>query len=269
VSALFGRDAETGELAALIGQAARAGQAIVMIGEPGIGKTALLGAAAGLARDSGFQVLTATGVESEAQFPFAGLHQLLRPVLGARGAVALLMVFAAVATAFGLEAILGAFLAGAAIKLLDRDRAMTHGLFRVKLRAVGFGAFVPFFFVSTGMALDLHSLASPGTLARVPIFLAVLLVVRAVPALLYRPLAARRAQLVAAGLLQATSLSIPIVAGAIGVDLGLIRPGNYATLVAAGLLSVIAFPLLALPRLAGDAKRPSAGAGEGIGSRTA
>jgi predicted ATPase len=83
VSALFGRDAETGELAALIGQAARAGQAIVMIGEPGIGKTALLGAAAGLARDSGFQVLTATGVESEAQFPFAGLHQLLRPVLGA------------------------------------------------------------------------------------------------------------------------------------------------------------------------------------------
>jgi hypothetical protein len=83
VSALFGRDAKTGELAALIGQAARAGQAIVMIGEPGIGKTALLGAAAGLARDSGFQVLTATGVESEAQFPFAGLHQLLRPVLGA------------------------------------------------------------------------------------------------------------------------------------------------------------------------------------------
>jgi hypothetical protein len=233
VSALFGRDAETGELAALIGQAARAGQAIVMIGEPGIGKTALLGAAAGLARDSGFQVLTATGVESEAQFPFAGLHQPLRPVLGARGAVALLMVFAAVATAFG------------------------------------FGAFVPFFFVSTGMALDLHSLASPGTLARVPIFLAVLLVIRAVPALLYRSLAARPAQLFEAGLLQATSLSIPIVAGAIGVDLGLIRPGNYAALIAAGLLSVIAFPLLVLPRLAGDAKRPSAGAGEGIGSRTA
>jgi hypothetical protein len=71
-----------------------------------------------------------------------------------------------------------------------------------------------------------------------------------VPALLYAPFAARRAQLVAAGLLQATSLGIPIVAGAIGVDLGLIRPANYVALVAAGLLSVVLFPLLALPLLA-------------------
>jgi hypothetical protein len=79
---------------------------------------------------------------------------------------------------------------------------------------------------------------------------AALLVVRALPALLYAPFAVRRAQLVAAGLLQATSLSIPIVAGAIGVDLGLIRPTNYVALVAAGLLSVVLFPLLALPLLA-------------------
>ncbi len=83
-------------------------------------------------------------------------------------------------------------------------------------------------------------------------FLAALLVARALPAVLYAPLAARRRQLAAAGLLQATSLSIPIVAGSIGVQLGLIRPDTHVALVAAGLLSVVAFPLLALPWLAAD-----------------
>jgi len=83
----------------------------------------------------------------------------------------------------------------------------------------------------------------------VPIFLAALLLVRGVPAVLYRPLAERGSQLVAGGLLQATSLSIPIVAGQIGVDLGLIRPTNYVALVAAGLISVIVFPLVALTLL--------------------
>ncbi len=101
----------------------------------------------------------------------------------------------------------------------------------------------------------MHLVTSPSTLARVPLFLAALLVVRAVPALLYRPLAERRTQVLAAGLLQATSLSVPVVAGAIGVHLGLIRPDNYTALVAAGLLSVVLFPLLALPRLRADAPR--------------
>ncbi|MEO7058750.1 MAG: cation:proton antiporter [Lapillicoccus sp.] len=163
-----------------------------------------------------------------------------------RGAFALLCLFAALAAHFGLEAILGAFLAGATLKLLDRDEHATHALFRTKLRAVGFGVFVPFFFISTGMTIDLRTLAdAPSTLARVPIFVAALLLVRAVPAVLYRPLARRRSQLVGAGLLQATSLSIPVVAGMIGVDLQLITPGTYAALVTAGLLTVIVFPLLA------------------------
>src|SRR6202012_5391455 len=118
--------------------------------------------------------------------------------------------------------------------------------FRTKLEAIGFGALIPFFFVSTGMSLDVRSFVTdPGTLARVPVFLAALLVVRGLPALVYRPLLASRRQVVTAGLLQATSLSIPIVGGSIGVDLGLIRPDNYVALVAAGLVSVIAFPIAA------------------------
>ena len=171
-----------------------------------------------------------------------------------RGAFLLLAVFVVFASKFGLEAILGAFFAGATLKLVDRDRMMTHAFLRTKLEAIGFGVFVPFFFVSTGMKLDVESLFEGGsTLVRVPIFLAALLVVRALPAALYRPLAERRSQLVAGGLLQATSLSLPVVAGQIGVELGLIGPESYVALVAAGLLSVIVFPLLALTLLRGRA----------------
>jgi Kef-type K+ transport system membrane component KefB len=169
-----------------------------------------------------------------------------------RGAFLLLAIFVVLASRFGLEAILGAFLAGAILKLVDRDNAMTHAFFHGKLQAAGFGVFIPFFFVSTGIKLDVTSLFhSTSALSRVPLFLAALLVVRGLPALLYRPFADRASQLVAGGLLQATSLSIPVVAGQIGVDLGLIRPENYVALVTAGLLSVIVFPLVALTLMRG------------------
>jgi Kef-type K+ transport system membrane component KefB len=178
-----------------------------------------------------------------------------------RGAFLLLALFVVLASRFGLEAILGAFLAGATLKMVDRDEAMTHAFFHHKLEAAGFGVFVPFFFVSTGIKLDVTSLFHSGSaLARVPLFLAALVVARALPALLYRPFADRDSQLFAGGLLQATSLSIPVVAGQIGVDLGLIRPENYVALVAAGLLSVIVFPLVSLTLLRGQMRAVLSGA---------
>jgi len=176
-----------------------------------------------------------------------------------RSAFLLLIVFVVLASKFGLEAILGAFLAGATLKLLDRDDAMTHTFFRRKLEAVGFGVFVPFFFVATGLRLDVDTLfASGSALARVPIFLGALLLIRGLPALLYRPLAERREQVLAGGLLQATSLSFLIVAGQLGVDLDLVSSVNYTALVAAGLLSVIVFPLVALSLLRRSPQEQSA-----------
>ena len=176
-----------------------------------------------------------------------------------RGAFLLLTIFVVLASKFGLEAILGAFFAGATLRLVDTDEMMTHTLLRAKLEAVGFGVFVPFFFVSTGMALDVGSLFEhASTLARVPIFLAALLVVRGLPTLAYRPFGQPR-QLVGGALLEATSLSIPVVAGQIGVDLHLISAQSYIALVAAGLLSVIVFPLLAVPLLPGRAVRSRPG----------
>jgi len=79
---LLGRDRELSALAGLIDQIGEHGGSMVVLGEPGVGKSALLRAAAGHGRAAGLQVLETTGVECEARLPFAGLHQLLRPVLG-------------------------------------------------------------------------------------------------------------------------------------------------------------------------------------------
>jgi predicted ATPase len=78
--ALIGRDAETGRFRDLVGGAGKGGAALVLRGEPGIGKTALLAEVIGFARAAGLRVLHTVGVESEAHLPYAGLHQLLRPV---------------------------------------------------------------------------------------------------------------------------------------------------------------------------------------------
>ena len=77
---LLGRAHEQSLLTSLLDEVAERGQALVLRGEPGIGKSRLLSVAAQTARDRGMTVLTATGVQSEAHLPFAGLHQLLRPV---------------------------------------------------------------------------------------------------------------------------------------------------------------------------------------------
>ena len=163
-----------------------------------------------------------------------------------RGAFLLLVAFVALAERLGLEVILGAFLAGALLSLVDRDREMTHPAFRAKLEAVGFGVFIPVFFVTSGVAFDLDALfQGASTVARVPLFLAALLVVRALPALLYRP-ALGSLDTAVAGLLQATSLPFIVAASMIGIELGLLDAATGAALVAAGLLSVLLFPLLAL-----------------------
>jgi Kef-type K+ transport system membrane component KefB len=166
-----------------------------------------------------------------------------------RGAFLLLVGFSALAVGLGLEVILGAFLAGAVLTLVDHDRAMTHPDFRRKLEAAGYGMFIPIFFVTSGILFDLDALfASGSTVALVPVFLAAILVVRGLPALLYRTTLGRLESVVA-GLLQATTLPFVVAAVTIGIDLGALDEATGAALIAAGLLSVLAFPLLALTLL--------------------
>ena len=81
-SGLFGRERELGRLAELTASARRRGGALVLRGEAGIGKSALLRHAHRVAVDNGLLVLSATGTEAETRLPFAGVHQLIRPILG-------------------------------------------------------------------------------------------------------------------------------------------------------------------------------------------
>ena len=174
-----------------------------------------------------------------------------------RGAVVLLVGFAAIADSLGLETILGAFIAGAVVSLLDRDEQMTHPDFRRKLEAIGFGLFIPVFFITSGVRFDLDALtSSTSSLVMVPIFLAALVLVRGLPALLYRRLLDGR-QTVAAGLMQATSLPFIVAATAIGEDLGLVDAAEGAALIGAGLLSVLAFPIIGLALLRPGADAPT------------
>lgn len=162
-----------------------------------------------------------------------------------RAAMVLLIAFAVVAERLGLESILGAFLAGAAVGVLDRDGS-THPLFRVKLDAIGYGFLIPVFFVASGMRLDVSGLVeSPGQLLRLPVFVAVLLLARGVPALLYLRRLGRSGS-VAAGLLQATSLPFIVAATQIGTLTGRMNADTATGLVCAGLVSVLVFPAAAL-----------------------
>jgi Kef-type K+ transport system membrane component KefB len=166
-----------------------------------------------------------------------------------RGAFLLLVGMVALAEQLGLELILGAFAAGAILNHLDMDNEMTHPEFRTKLAAVGFGVFIPVFFVASGVGFDLDALfADAATIASIPAFLAALWIARGAPALLYRgEFGDRRA--VAAGLLQATSLPFIVAATQIGQDLGVIDAAASAAFIGAGLLSVLIFPITALALL--------------------
>lgn len=166
-----------------------------------------------------------------------------------RLAVLLLVGLAAVAAKLGFEAILGAFIAGALLRLVDPEAAQTHPQFHVKLDGLGFGFLIPVFFVTSGLNFDLDQLTGhPSTLLRVPLYLALLLVVRGLPALLYRSILSGR-ETIAAALLQASSLPFIVAATQIGLAVGAVTPANAAALVAAGLVSVLVYPVVALQLL--------------------
>ena len=80
---IIGRDAGLARLRGLVDPVPRASQVLLVTGEAGMGKSVLLADAAGRARVAGIRVLSVTGRESESRLAFAGLHQLLRPVLPA------------------------------------------------------------------------------------------------------------------------------------------------------------------------------------------
>ena len=161
-----------------------------------------------------------------------------------RGTMVIVLAFAVLADKLGLEAILGAFVAGVLVNALDGNAEVTHPLLKVKLDAIAFGFLVPVFFVTSGITFDLSALLDdPSRLAPVPLFVAALLIVRGVPTLAFHRTLGWRGS-ISSGLLLATSLPFIVAATQIGVAAGTLTPAIAAAMVAAGLVSALVFPVL-------------------------
>ena len=154
--------------------------------------------------------------------------------------ILLLLGLLVLAGEFGLDVVLGAFLAGAVLRRWAPGDV--HAL-ESKLDAIGYGFFIPVFFVTAGMGIDLQSIReSPD---RLVVFFILLLAVRGLPMLVVyrRALPAReRVQLM---LLGSTTLPLVVALTEIGLSTGTMLPENAAALVGAAVLSVLFFPLIA------------------------
>jgi len=177
-----------------------------------------------------------------------------------RWAVVLLLLLLAVASKFGLDVVLGAVLAGMVLRIWTSRLNMDTASLEHKFDTVGYGVFIPIFFVSSGMTIDLKAIARDP--ARLFLFLALLLLVRGVPSLLvYRRVLPTRQRLEMT-FITATALPLLIALAEIGQQDGVMLPATAAALVGAGVLSVLIFPLIAVglhrgaPATSADAEIP-------------
>ena len=153
----------------------------------------------------------------------------------------LLLGLLVLAGEFGLDVVLGAFLAGVVLRRWAPGD--THA-FANKLDAIGWGFFIPVFFVSAGMDVDVDSIIEAP--ARLLVFLVLLLCIRGLSALvIYRKELDMRER-VQLMLCSATSLPLIVALTQIGLASDTMLPENAAALVGAGVLSVLLFPLTAV-----------------------
>jgi Kef-type K+ transport system membrane component KefB len=170
--------------------------------------------------------------------------------LAVRWIVVLVFALALLASELGLDLLLGGFAAGLITRQVLKTREIPA--FDSKLNAVAFGVFVPFFFVVSGMKLDLEALfASVSGVFKLLLFFLLFLVVRGTPALLlYRGVLDARER-AALAFMSSTQLPLVLAITTLAVELGHMRPSTAAALVGAAVLSTLAFPILGL-RLRGD-----------------
>jgi Kef-type K+ transport system membrane component KefB len=180
--------------------------------------------------------------------------------LAVRWIVVLVFALALLASKLGLDLLLGGFAAG----LISRQVMQKSEVpgFNSKLTAVAFGVFIPFFFVVSGMRLDVQALfASASGVLKLVLFFVLFLVVRGTPALLlYRSVLPLRRDRTALAVFSATQLPLVVAITTLAVDEGHMRPSTAAALVGAGALSTLAGPLhgLRLRRVAVAVAQPEA-----------
>ena len=201
----------------------------------------------------GFGVLVAGAAIVATQARPPRLLRILQDTLhttgqvGVRASILLLAFLVFLAADAGFEFVLGAFAAGVLVGLvLDSPEGR---IVRVRLEGIGFGFLVPVYFVVTGMTFDIDSLLTADGLALAALFLALLLVARGASALLWlRELGARHTASLA--LLGATGLPLIVAIVGIGSEKGDISDSVGASLIGAGMISVLVYPFVAT-RLAG------------------
>ena len=164
--------------------------------------------------------------------------------LAVRVTVVLVFGLVLLASKIGLDVLLGGFVAG----LITRMALQGHELrvFESKLTAVGFGFFVPFFFVTSGIAFDLDALGSASALLKLAMFFGLFLVVRGAPALLlYRRVFDLRDRS-ALAFYSATELPLVVAITGLAVEAGHMKTSTAAGLVGAAMLSTLVFPFVGL-----------------------
>jgi Kef-type K+ transport system membrane component KefB len=158
-----------------------------------------------------------------------------------RASVFLVAALVLLALESGFEFVLGAFAAGLIVGLALES---PEGAFvRLRLEGIGFGFLIPIYFVVTGMTFDLDGFLTPSGLALAALFLAILLVVRGASALLWlRELGPRHT--VGLALCGATGLPLIVALVGIGVEKGAVSSAVGASLIGAGMTSVLVYPLV-------------------------
>jgi Kef-type K+ transport system membrane component KefB len=160
-----------------------------------------------------------------------------------RWAIVLLLVLLVLAQRFGLDVVLGAVLAGMVLRSWTRDMGVDVKPLEDKLEAVGYGIFIPLFFVTSGMTLDIRAIAADPF--RLLIFAGLLLVVRGLPSLFVYARVMPLRQRLEMTFITATTMPLLIALAEIGLQDGVMLPSNAAALVGAGVVSVLIFPAAA------------------------
>ena len=158
--------------------------------------------------------------------------------IGVRASFALLLVFVVLAEVVGVEAILGAFLAGVMLSLLFRGGTVLEQ----KLYGIGYGFLIPIFFISVGMQFDLGALARGG-IYFVPVLLLIAFVVKIVPSLLFLVRHSLRDS-ISAGVLLSSRLSLIIAVAAVGMKLDLITTALGSAIILLAIITSISCPTI-------------------------
>ncbi|HEX3173819.1 MAG TPA: cation:proton antiporter [Solirubrobacterales bacterium] len=162
--------------------------------------------------------------------------------LAVRVTVVLVFGLVLLAGKLGLDVLLGGFVAGMIVRLSLKGHELA--VFESKLTAVGFGFFVPFFFVTSGIDFDLGALGSAAALAKLAMFFVLFLVVRGTPAmLLYRSVLGAR-QRAALAFYSSTELPLVVAITTIATETGHMKSSTAAGLVGAAMLSTLVFPFV-------------------------